>query len=90
MFLVYEKNYLTGGDTDCVEECDMQLFTNRISAVKEIKRRKESYSKENFNFKFVEEESSENCYVFAESYDSKSGDRDGEFHICIVELAVYE
>lgn len=54
MFLVYEKNYLTGGDTDCVEECDMQLFTNRISAVKEIKRRKESYSKENFNFKFAE------------------------------------
>lgn len=90
MFLVYEKNYLTGGDTDCVEECDMQLFTNRISAVKEMKRRKESYSKENFNFKFVEEESSKNCYVFAESYDSKSGDRDGEFHICIVELDVYE
>ena len=41
-------------------------------------------------FQFVEEESSENCYVFAESYDSKSGDRDGEFHICIVELDVYE
>lgn len=29
MFLVYEKNYLSYGDVDCVEETDMKLYDNK-------------------------------------------------------------
>ena len=29
MFLVYEKNYLSYGDVDCIEETDMKLFSNK-------------------------------------------------------------
>ena len=29
MFLVYEKNYLSYGDVDCVEENDMKLYDTK-------------------------------------------------------------
>ena len=29
MFLVYEKNYLSYGDVDCVEETDMKLYDTK-------------------------------------------------------------
>ena len=29
MFLVYEKNYLSYGDVDCVEKTDMKLYDTK-------------------------------------------------------------
>ena len=33
MFLVYEKNYLSYGDVDCVEETDMKLYDTKEKAI---------------------------------------------------------
>lgn len=40
MFLVYEKNYNMDGDVDCVEGCDMKLFTNKEKALVDMKKAK--------------------------------------------------
>ena len=37
MFLVYEKNYLSYGDVDCIEETDMKLFSKKENAIKKFK-----------------------------------------------------
>lgn len=89
MFLVYEKNYLSYGDVDCVEESDMKLFSTKEDAVKDIERRKTMYIDEKDNgFTYMENESSENCIVFADELSETGDDREGEFHICLVELEV--
>lgn len=52
MFLVYEKNYNMDGDVDCVEGCDMKLFTNKEKALVDMKKRKEEYIDDN-DFRYV-------------------------------------
>lgn len=42
MFLVYEKNYNMDGDVDCVEGCDMKLFTNKEKALVDMKSEKKN------------------------------------------------
>lgn len=87
MFLVYEKNYLSYSDVDCVEETDMKLFSNKDNAIKEMERRKSMYIEDNDNdFTFMENESSDTCIVFADELSENGDDRSGEFHICLVEL----
>lgn len=89
MFLVYEKNYLSYGDVDCVEETDMKLFSNGKSALKDMERRKRMYIEDKDNdFTFMEDESSCECLVFADELSAHGDDRAGEFHICMVRLDV--
>lgn len=91
MYLVYEKNYLSYGDVDCVEEADMKLFTNEQSALEEMKRRKKMYIEDKDNdFTFMENESSRVCFVFADELSDTGDDRAGEFHICLVKLEANE
>lgn len=40
------------------------------------------------DFTYMENESSENCIVFADELSKTGDDREGEFHICVVELEV--
>lgn len=89
MFLVYEKNYLSYGDVDCVEETDMKLYDTKEKAIIEMERRKTMYIEDTENdFTYMENESSENCIVFADELSKTGDDREGEFHICVVELEV--
>lgn len=89
MFLVYEKNYLSYGDVDCVEETDMKLFNNKKSALEEMENRKNMFINDKDNdFTFMENESSDTCFVFADELNPHGDDRSGEFHICLVELEV--
>ena len=89
MFLVYEKNYLSYGDVDCVEEIDMKLFSNGKSALEDMERRKKMYIEDEDNgFTFMEDESSDTCFVFADELSLHGDDRSGEFHICLVRLEV--
>lgn len=81
MFLVYEENYNMGGDVNCVEECDMKLFTNKGKALADMKKRKQEYI-EDANFRYVKDESYEDLMYFEET------NGDGYFYICIVELKV--
>ena len=81
MFLVYEKNYNMDGDVDCVEGCDMKLFTNKEKALIDMKNRKEEYIDDN-DFRYVKDESYEDSLCFKE----RNGD--GYFYICMVELGV--
>lgn len=88
MFLVYEKNYLNYG-VDCVEETDMKLYDTKEKAITEMERRKTMYIEDTENdFTYMENESSENCIVFADELSETGDDREGEFHICVVELEV--
>lgn len=89
MFLVYEKNYLTGADVDCVEESDMQLFMTKEAATNEMKCRMKRYiSDPHTMFTFMKEESSDTCFVIADQLTPDTDDREGEFHICMAELPV--
>lgn len=89
MFLVYEKNYLNYGDVDCVEEVDMKLFNNEKAALEDMERRKAMYIEDEDNgFTFMEDESSDTCFVFADELNPHGDDRSGEFHICLVRLEV--
>ena len=89
MFLVYEKNYLSYGDVDCIEETDMKLFSNKDNALKDMQRRKSMYIEDSDNeFTFMENESSDTCIVFADELSKNGDDRSGEFHICLVELKI--
>ena len=89
MYLVYEKNYLSYGDVDCVEETDMKLWTNKENAITDMETRKEMYIVDEDNdFTFMEDESSNECFVFADELQKNKDDRSGEFHICLVELKV--
>jgi len=63
MFLVYEKNYNMDGDVDCVEGCDMKLFTNKEKALIDMKKRKEEYIDDN-DFRYVKDESYEDSLCF--------------------------
>lgn len=91
MYLVYEKNYLSYGDVDCVEENDMKLFSNKQFALAEMEQRKKMYVEDKENdFTFMENESSETCIVFADELSENRDDRTGEFHICLVKLEVNE
>lgn len=87
MYLVYEKNYLSYGYIDCVEESDMKLWKEKQDAIKDMQERKQKYIEdENNDFTFMEDESFDTCLVFADSLDGEF--REGEFHICLVELKV--
>lgn len=87
MFLVYEKNYLNYGDVDCVEESDMKLWQCRNDAIRDMQNRKSLYILDKDNdFTFMEAESSDKCFVFADELSLRGDDRSGEFHICLVEL----
>jgi hypothetical protein len=89
MYLVYEKNYLNYGDVDCVEETYMKLWTNKENAITDMQTRKEMYIEDEDNdFTFMEDESSDECIVFADELQKNGTDRSGEFHICLVELKV--
>lgn len=86
MYLVYEKNYLSYSEVDCVEETDMKLWTNKEKAIKDMQARKKMYIEDEENdFTFMENESNDRCFVFADELE-QDGTRDGEFHICLVEL----
>lgn len=87
-YLVYEKNYITGGDMDCVEEGDMRLFSHKNDALKEMYKRYDEYSKEDY-YAFMKNESRKDCYVFAENLSPNGNDRDGEFHVCLVALPMF-
>ena len=87
MFLVYEKNYLKYCDVDCVEESDMKLWQYRNDAMQDMQNRKRSYIDDKDNdFTFMEKESNDKCFVFADELSLSGDDRSGEFHICLVEL----
>lgn len=87
MYLVYEKNYLSYGDVDCVEETDMELFYTKEDALKEMELRKKKYIEDVDNgFTYMKEESSEDCIVFADELSKTGDERSGEFHICVTEL----
>ena len=67
----------------------MKLFTTKEDAIKDMERRKIMYIDDKDNdFTFMENESSENCIVFADELSEYEDDREGEFHICLVELNV--
>lgn len=86
MYLVYEKNYLNY-DVDCVEETDMKLWSTKENAIADMTARKNMYIEDEDNdFTFMEDESSDTCFVFADELDNDY--RSGEFHICLVELVV--
>lgn len=86
MYLVYEKNYLSY-DVDCVEETDMKLWQNKDNAIKDMLERKEKYISDADNdFTFMENESNDKCFVFADELSENGDFRDGEFHICLIEL----
>lgn len=88
MFLVYEENYLKDCDVDCLEEADMKLYSDKSMAIDDINTRMEKYIADTDNgFTFLPEESSDTCLVFADELQD-SGDRDGEFHICLIELPI--
>lgn len=87
MYLVYEKNYLNYGGVDCVEETDMKLWKHEVNAVIDMYERKEKYISDKDNdFTFMENESDDKCFVFADELCKNNNDRSGEFHICMVEL----
>ena len=88
MYLVYEKNYLNY-DVDCVEETDMNLWSSKENAIADMEKRKNMYIEDEDNdFTFMEDESSDTCFVFADELNKNRDDRSGEFHICLVELMV--
>ena len=87
MYLVYEKNYLCSGEIDCVYEEEMQLWTSKTDAIADMNMRKAMYELEN-DFTFMENESNDSCYIFAEGLCPDGVSRDGEFHICLVHLNV--
>lgn len=88
VFLVYEKNYLCHNDVDCVEESDMKLYYSKKSAMADMRNRKKKYIEGENNFTFMENESTDDCYIFADELGSNGEDRSGEFHICIARLEV--
>ena len=89
MYLVYEKNYLGYGEVDCVEQSDMKLWSNKENALADMQQRKEMYIADKDNdFTFMEEEGTRECIVFADELESDGVSRNGEFHICLVELDV--
>ncbi len=89
MYLVYEKNYLSYGDVDCVEEVDMKLWSNKENAIIDMQTRKEMYiADEDNGFTFMEDESNDKCLVFADELWENGSGRDGEFYICLVELEI--
>lgn len=88
MFLVYEKNYLRDCDIDTIEKSDIKLYSDKSMAIDDIKTRMEKYIADPDNgFTFMPQESSDTCLVFADELQD-SGDRDGEFHICLMELPI--
>ena len=89
MYLVYEKNYLSYGDVDCVEQLDMKLWVNKENALADMQKRKEMYIADKDNgFTFMENEGTSECIVFADELESDGISRCGEFHICLAELNV--
>jgi hypothetical protein len=87
MYLVYEKNYLSHGDVDFVEETDMKLWNEKKNAILDMECRKKMYVEDEYNgFTYMENESSETCIVFADELSPHGDYRSGEFHICMVEL----
>ena len=87
MFLVYEKNYLSYGEVDCVAEEDMSLHIYEKNAREDMQTRKKMYIADKDNdFTFMEDESSEDCIVFADEYNEERDTRSGEFHICLAKL----
>lgn len=89
MYLVYEKNYLSYGDVDCVEETDMKLWNEKKNAIMDMELRKKMYVEDEGNgFTYMEDESSDTCIVFVDELSPHGDDRSGEFHICMVELQV--
>lgn len=86
-YLVYEKNYLNDSDVDCVEEGDFKLYKSKTQAMRDLIARKEMYIQDTDNeFTFMENESSETCFVFADELASNQTNREGEFHICMTIL----
>ena len=63
MYLVYEKNYAID-DVDCIEECEMKLYSSLEAAKREMSRRKESYERE-ILYTFLPSKSSEKYLFFA-------------------------
>lgn len=80
VYLVYEKNYLTGGDVDCVEEYEMEIFAKEEDAQKNMQDRKQAYEEE--GFLFSEEDSTEEKLYFVD----QTGD--GFFIICMARLVI--
>lgn len=85
-YLVYEKNYLSGGDVDTVDAVDMKLWATEAAAKQDMLERKAKYCEEKNTFTFMENESSDVCFVFADGLIPETDDRSGEFHICMQPL----
>ena len=100
MYLVYEKNYAID-DVDCIEECEMKLYSSLEAAKREISKRKESYEREIlYTFlpsessflpsesSFLPSKSSEKCLLFAVNYNEKEDTYDGAFCVCLCKIPV--
>ena len=85
-YLVYEKNYLSGGDVDTVDAVDMKLWATEAAAKQDMLERKAKYCEEKNTFTFMENESSDVCFIFADGLILETDDRSGEFHICMQPL----
>lgn len=86
MYLVYEKNYAID-DVDCIEECEMKLYSSLEAAKREMSRRKESYERE-ILYTFLPSKSSEKCLLFAVNYNEKEDTYDGAFCVCLCKIPV--
>lgn len=93
MYLVYEKNYAID-DVDCIEECEMKLYSSLEAAKREMSRRKESYEREIlYTFlpsksSVLPSKSSEKCLLFAVNYNEKEDTYDGAFCVCLCKIPV--
>lgn len=88
-YLVYEVNMLKYCDIDAVEEEDMSLYATAEEAYAEMARRKQMYIEDKDNgFTYMENESCDNCIVFADDLWEDGETREGEFHIRMKPLLV--
>ena len=93
MYLVYEKNYAID-DVDCIEECEMKLYSSLEAAKREMSRRKESYEREilytflTSDSSVLPSKSSEKCLLFAVNYNEKEDTYDGAFCVCLCKIPV--
>ena len=74
-------------DVDCIEECEMKLYSSLETAKREMSKRKESYERE-ILYTFLPSKSSEKCLFFAVNYNEKEDTYDGAFCVCLCKISV--
>lgn len=88
MFIVAEINYIEGVDAFDPEEA--KLFHSEENAKKYAEALKDQYIEESNDYTFMENQSSDTCYVFADRLWDDGESRDGEFRIIVSEIAVQD